>query len=60
MLQKSLGAKRANSFVKIDCLFILRTALAVRFSIPKCYDKYEKNSDDLEFITSYKLYAACS
>jgi len=32
----------------------------VRFSIPKCYDKYEKNSDDLEFITSYKLHAACS
>ena len=42
MLQKSLGVKKANSLVKIDCLFILRTALAVRFSIPKCNNKYEK------------------
>ena len=60
MLLKSLGVKRASSLVKIYCLFILRTALAVRFSIPKCNNKYEKNSDDLEFITSYKLHAACS
>lgn len=44
MLQKSLGVKKANSLVKIDCLFILRTALAVRFSIPKCNDEHANQS----------------
>ena len=60
MLQKSLGAKKANSLVKIDCLFILRTALAVRFSIPKCNNKYEKHANDLALISLYKLRTTCS
>ena len=60
MLQKSLRAKRVNNLVKINWLFILRTALAVRFSIPKCNNKYEKYADELALISLYTLHTTCS